>query len=101
LVVLFALIFGVIGGVAGEAIGGENAMGIGAGVGLVASAIATWIVGIRLNDPAQDRVLVDPQTGQRVVLRRRHSLFWIPMQWWAPLAAIAGIILALVPNAKN
>ncbi|HEY0203130.1 MAG TPA: hypothetical protein VGC15_03140 [Acetobacteraceae bacterium] len=74
-----------------------NAAGLGrlAGfalvAGLLAAAAANWWVGRWLNG-RPGRVLLDPATGQQVVLRRRHSLFFIPAQWWAvPLAVAAAI----------
>jgi hypothetical protein len=53
-----------------------------------------WWLGRKLNS-APNRELVDPKTGQRVLLRNDHSLFWIPMQWWAiPIVLLAGVIVA-------
>ncbi|PHS23070.1 MAG: hypothetical protein COA83_10650 [Methylophaga sp.] len=44
-------------------------------------AIPTTLVGVMLNKkPA--RVLIDPETGEKVELKSTHSLFWIPMQYW-------------------
>jgi hypothetical protein len=46
------------------------------------AAGAVWAVGRRLNgDPG--RILVDPHTRQQVIVRKRHDLFFLPMQWWA------------------
>lgn len=58
-----------------------------------AAAAAIWFVGQALNS-VPGRVLVDPSTGQRVVLRKRHDLFFIPMQWWAiPVALFVALAL--------
>jgi drug/metabolite transporter (DMT)-like permease len=46
---------------------------------LVAAAIL-WPLGSRLNRAAT-----------------RHSLFFIPMQYWAPILVVGGIVLAIVP----
>ncbi len=59
-------------------------------------------MGRRLNG-GPGRVLTDQATGQTVVLRRRHSLFFIPMQWWSVSLAIAEVLMmldtaALPPN---
>lgn len=55
----------------------------------LAAAAAVWLVGTKLNG-VPGRLLVDPRTGQQVVLRKRHDLFFVPMQWWAiPLALLA------------
>ncbi len=49
--------------------------------GLVLAAILTWLLSLALNKQA-GRELVDPETGQRIVLRRQHSFFFIPVQYW-------------------
>ena len=89
LVVGFAVAGMVLGGLVGA---GSN---IGLGIGLALSALPIWLVGRRLNDPSSARTLVDPQTGQTVVFQRTHSLFWIPMQWWAIAALVLAIPVAL------
>ncbi len=58
---------------------------------LFMSAAAVFYLGRHLNS-RPGRTLVDPATGQSVELRKRHTLFWIPMQYWAfPLLLVAGI----------
>ena len=34
------------------------------------------------NTPAEDRVVIDKQTGKEFVLTARHTLFWIPIKYW-------------------
>lgn len=76
-----------------SAAGLERLSGFGVAAGLLAAAALTWWAGRRLNG-GTGRVLLDPATGQHVVLRRTHSLFFIPMQWWAvPLAAAGAFML--------
>jgi hypothetical protein len=56
----------------------------------VTIGIVVLFVGKRLNE-RPGRLLVDPETGEEVNLRpATSSLFFIPMQWWAPLIAVAG-----------
>ncbi len=57
----------------------------------VCSAATVWFVGRHYNGAAP-RELVDPKTGQTVLLRQKHSLFFIPMEYWA----IALVALAVV-----
>jgi hypothetical protein len=64
--------------------------------GLLAGAIANWFCGRRLN-AHPDRVLIDEATKQRVILRRRHNLFWLPMQWWSIPIAILAVLIAFTP----
>lgn len=82
-----------------NAAGLDRMVGLALAAGLLAAAAANWWVGRWLNG-RPGRVLLDPATGQQVVLRRRHSLFFIPAHWWAvPLAVAAAI--AFVSNFVN
>ncbi|MBB5056357.1 hypothetical protein HDF16_001026 [Granulicella aggregans] len=60
------------------------------GMSLIISAGIVWLLGNKLTGPG--RVLVDPQTGQAVTLRKKHTLFWIPMQYCALILAFAGVV---------
>ena len=56
----------------------------------VSGAIAAglcWRIGSKLNDPKQNRVVIDKQTGQEITLKRQHTFMFIPMQYYAFLWA--------------
>jgi hypothetical protein len=36
--------------------------------------------------------LLDPATGQRVLLHRLHKLFWIRMECWSVPVALAALV---------
>jgi membrane protein DedA with SNARE-associated domain len=59
--------------------------------GGMAGAAANWVIGRRLNG-TPPRELLDPRTHERVLLYRRHKLFWIPMQYWSIPVAIAALV---------
>jgi hypothetical protein len=61
------------------------------GLSLMLGAIGTWFLGRCLRDRGA-QTLIDPKTNQPVVLRRGRSFFFIPLEWWAPLLFIFGII---------
>ena len=65
------------------------------GLGFLLAAAACWWGGRRLNDPQKDRVLRDESSGEMVVLRSRHTLFWIPVQWWAVPCLIGAVAIVL------
>ena len=89
LVVLIVVLVGGLGAIAG----GDDHAGTGLAVGLILSAVFIWILGKRFNSK-QDRTLLEPETGREVVVKAtRHSLFFIPMQWWAPVVAGLGVAL--------
>ena len=99
LVVLYALAGLVIGTVVRNAVGGSVRAGVTIGVCEVLAGVAVWFTGVRLNHEA-DRTLVDPKTGNEVHIRRRHTLFWIPMQYWAPVLAVVGVIVVIAAVAR-
>ena len=59
------------------------------------AALIVWPLGRYLRaKPA--RVLVDPATGEQVVFKRNHALFFIPMEYWAPILVVLGMIFLFV-----
>lgn len=63
--------------------------GIAAGL-LIGAAINAYL-GYRLNN-SPVKTYTDNDTGQEVIFRKKHSLFWIPMQYisvlWVAIAVI-------------
>ena len=62
------------------------------GLTLILAGVGTWILGIRMNRNA-DRHLVDPATGEAVIVRGGHSLFFVPVRWWGVVMAAGGGVL--------
>jgi len=60
-------------------------------LGLLVAAVVLWPIGRRMNSGG--RVLVDKATGQEVILKPRHSLFFIPVQFWSPILAVIAVIM--------
>ena len=61
-------------------------------VGLIISGIICWMLGKRLNR-ISERVLIDRETGEEIRVKgRKHSLFFIKMEYWAPVLIILGIV---------
>jgi hypothetical protein len=67
-------------------------------VAFVVAALITWPVGRAFNRKGPDRELVDENTGERVVLSSGggHSLFFIPMEYWAPIFLVLGVIFLFI-----
>src|SRR5262249_29792336 len=67
-------------------------------VAFLAAAVIVWPLGRALNRRRPGRELIDPKTGGRVVLTSGggHSLFFIPMEYWAPLLVVLGVVLLFV-----
>jgi hypothetical protein len=79
-----------IGGALGAVIGARWLVP-GSGIFLILGGVATWYLGRRMNANTT-RQLVDPKTGQAVVIRRDHSLFFIKVEWWGPIMAAVGLV---------
>ena len=63
------------------------------GLAMIPAGYAIWRLGKRWNGPG--RVLVDPATGEQVVLKQGHSMFFIPLEWWGPIFAVLGVLFAI------
>ena len=69
---------------------------LGMAVGLLVAAGANWYLGKYLNTQP-GRELIDPKTNQKVVLRRRHSLFWIPIEFFSALLLVLAVFAIASP----
>ena len=59
---------------------------------VVIAALIVAAVGFYLNRQP-GKVLIDPETNQKVEFRRRHTFFWIPLEYWAIIIlAFAGFM---------
>lgn len=57
------------------------------------TGVSIWFVGRYFNNKP-GRVLIDKQTGHEVVFKPRNTFFFIPMEYWAFIIAVFGIILS-------
>ena len=94
LVLLYGLAALLVGAIVGQAVGLGSRQSITIGIGELVAAVALWFTGVRLNRDT-DRRLVDPKTGRDVIIRRRHTFFWIPMQYWAAVLALIGVVVLI------
>lgn len=97
---ILTVLFAIAGAMLGAALHGViPAMSgqVGIAIGLLAAAAANWWVGFRLNN-RPGRELVDPNTGGRVILKRRHTLFWLPMQYYSVLLLMVAVVALLAPH---
>lgn len=91
---LAAICIGPLVGLA-ETLIGPGTGAIGAAVGLVLAGVLTYLLGTYLNKPVPG---YHPQTGQPVMYRNGHSLFFVPVQFWG-FIMLAGSVVALVAGA--
>jgi hypothetical protein len=69
------------------------------GVAMFLAAIGCWLLDLAFRG-GKARVVVDQATGQEIVLRRRHSLFFIPTHIWVPIFVLIGIVLCVMEFFK-
>ena len=82
LALIIPVVLGILSEQACEMWLGDGAPGWSFQLGIGAGLLIVWFLGRHLNTKP-DKILIDPETGEQVALRKDHSLFWIPMQYWA------------------
>ena len=64
-------------------------------VGLLLAAAANYFTAKKL--AKRTRTLIDPETGQEVILKFSHSLFFIPMLYWSYIIAALAVAPLFIP----
>jgi hypothetical protein len=57
---------------------------------LILAAVIVWFVATWLQR-AGSRTVIDKATGQEMVLGGNDALFFIPVRFWTPILALAGV----------
>ena len=107
---VLTVIFGLLGVLAGRAgleplllrLSSSLPPNTGLAVGLLAAAVVNGFVALRLGSAGRE--LIDARTGQRVVLRRPNTLFFIPMRYWSVVflaLAIAALFAPAIDDAPG
>lgn len=68
-------------------------------VSLLCSSLACWFLGNFLRN-RKAKVLIDKETGEEVVLKPSHSLFFVPMPYWGPILLVVGIAVLMIDLIK-
>jgi hypothetical protein len=92
LIPLVAIAGVILGSILSGALG-QPGLSLGLGFGL--AALGNWGLW-KLIYPKQPRVLVDPATGQQVLLNPKHGLFFIPAKAWTWVLAILAVPMMLL-----
>lgn len=56
------------------------------------AGVFSWFMGKKWNE-GEGRTMIDKETGQEVVIKPNHSLFWINMQYWGPIFGVLGLVI--------
>lgn len=70
------------------------------GLALIIAAVPVFFVG-RYFNTRPGRVVIDKATKRELVIRRTHSLFFIPMEYWAIILPLIGFGLMFAHPAQN
>lgn len=67
------------------------------GISFVVSGIVIWFLGRYLNASSKtERKLIDPETNEEVLLKSKHTIFWIPLEYFAiPVILLGAVWLIL------
>ena len=58
------------------------------------AAVFSWFMGKKWNEE-ETRTLVDKASGQEIILKPNHSLFWIKLQYWGIIFGAFGLIILI------
>ncbi len=61
-------------------------------ISLLIAGAFSWFMGNKWNEK-EGQTLIDKATGEEIILKPNHSLFWIKMQYWGPIFGVLGLIL--------
>jgi hypothetical protein len=54
----------------------------------------SWFMGKKWNEQ-NARTVIDKATGQEILIKENHSLFWIKLQYWGPIFAAFGLVILI------
>ena len=72
----------------------ENPSGIPIFISLALSSFACWKVGKRMNG-GEGRILIDPDTSEKVLLKHEHTFWFIKLEYWGVLWGVLSIFALL------
>ena len=58
------------------------------------TAVFSWFMGKKWNEE-ETRTVVDKATGQEIILKPNHSLFWIKLEYWGIIFGGFGLIILI------
>ena len=58
-------------------------------IALLISAALIYFLGKRLNGVT--KTYIDKKTGEEIIIKKNHSLFFIPMEYWGHIVAVIAV----------
>ena len=93
---LLVILYAVVGFVSGVLFSTTIDQSWPVALGLLLGATANYFTAKKLE--SKSKTLIDPETGQEVILKRGHSLFFIPMMYWTYIIAGIAVLIFLNPS---
>lgn len=90
---VLTIVFAIIGMVVGSIIGSFTGALTG---GVVGGGVAAFLNHIVAKSLGGGKVVIDPATQQQILLKKSNSLFFIPMPWFTPILAVAGVLIGIM-----
>ena len=59
------------------------------------AGVIMFFIGRKLNNPSNDKELIDNQTGETYLLKKRHTVFFLNVEYFGILFIIIGIVEAI------
>lgn len=60
----------------------------------IISGVMSWYLGKYINKP-DGKVYIDTETGEKVMFNKKHSLFFIKMEYWGPILGVIAIVILI------
>ena len=57
----------------------------------IISGVMSWYLGKYINKP-DGKVYIDAETGEKVMFNKKHSLFFIKMEYWGPILGVIAVV---------
>jgi hypothetical protein len=67
------------------------------GLAFIIGTPIVWFLGKKLNSK-NPRELIDPKTNERVLIKEAHTIFWMPMEYFAVILCGLGVFWLLTPD---
>jgi hypothetical protein len=90
---ILSIVFAVIGVIVGGMVGALTGALTG---GVVGGGLAAFLNHIVAKALGGGKIVIDPATQQQILLKKSNSLFFIPMPWFTPILAVAGLLIGIM-----
>ena len=62
---------------------------------LLISAVFVYLLGVEFNHNKHNKIVIDKETKEELILKENHTLFFIPFQYWSIIILILAIYILI------